>query len=82
MSYLEDFIKNCIDTRGLEHKSAIQALRWYIRISKEEEILEAINKIENMEYLRILMEAGLRKPYLEAVVKRYDYLKMKAGGMK
>ena len=74
MSALELIARRAARTRGIRHLTAIQALRDYIRESSDEELIKAINRITDMTVLRTLIEAGLRRPLLDAVIARTEEL--------
>lgn len=80
MSALETYLKGCVDTRGLEHINAIRALRTYIRLTSEEDITLAINRITDIMLLKHIIEAGVNARLQKVVLTRYDLLKREQGG--
>ena len=80
MSALETYLKGCATTRGLEHINAIRALRTYIRLTSEEDITLAINRITDIMLLKHIIEAGVNARLQKAVTTRYDLLKREQGG--
>jgi len=74
MSLLEYYARKAAETRGLLHQSNLSELRTYLKTTKTEEIIEAIERIEDPRLLRTLWEAGLNKFLQEAVLKRMDEL--------
>jgi len=82
MSALETYAKIVIGKKGTEHLAAIEALRSYIRLTKEEEIIRYINMITDPEILRILLEAGMRKGTHKATISRLNLLMKEQMGVK
>jgi len=74
MSALEMYLRETAAGRGMMHKVRLQALRQYMRMSKEEELITAINKVTNPALLRIMVEAGLNKTLMKAVLDRTEEL--------
>jgi len=70
MSLLEFYARRAAETRGLLHLSNLSELRTYLKTTKTEEIIEAIERIEDPRLLRTLWEAGLNRFLQEAVLKR------------
>ena len=68
------YLKHAATTKGLEHLAAIRQLRWYIKITKDKEMLNIIRGITDMKLLRTLVEAGLREPLLTVTVRKADEL--------
>jgi len=81
MSALETYAKQALATRGTEHMHAIDSLRRYINLSREEDLIAYINMITDQDIIRILIEAGLRGDTWKAAVRRTAMLaKEKEGG--
>jgi len=82
MSALETYIKPVLEQKGMAHLNALKSLRWYIRISDETELIKAIEHINNLDYLRILVEAGLKPRLMDAVTTRHDDLTKRMAGVR
>lgn len=81
MSALELYAKQVRQTKGTQHMWAIAALRSYMRLTSEEDIIRYINMITDPDILRTLIEAGMRGETHKATVRRADMLrKEKEGG--
>ena len=80
MSALELYAKEAMKTKGIFHMNAIRALRDYIRHTSDEELLKAIDKINDTEILRTMIEAGLHEPILTAVTKRAEEIPKRMRG--
>jgi len=81
MSALETLAKQAQALRGFEHMQAIKALRSYMNLTPEEEIIRHINMITDIDILRTLQEAGMRRDTWKAIVSRMNLLiKEKQGG--
>jgi len=80
MSALETYLKGCSETRGLEHINAIRALRTYIHLTPEDDIVLAINRITDIMLLKHIIEAGVNARLQKIVLTRYDLLKKEQGG--
>jgi len=72
MSLLEYYARKAAETRGLLHLMNISELRLYLRQTPIEELIEAIEKIEDANLLRTLWEAGLNRFLQQAVLKRME----------
>lgn len=75
MSAIELYLKAARDSKGIEHMSAINNLRAYMRLSTDKEIYDAIYRIQDIDLFRHLIEAGLKPELLRITLKRYDALK-------
>jgi len=81
MSALELYAKQVRTTKGTQHLAALEALRAYMRLTHELELIMYINMITDPDILRTLMEAGMRAEAWTATVRRADMLrKEKEGG--
>ena len=81
MSALETYAKQALTTRGTEHMHAIDSLRRYINLSREEDLIAYIKMITDQVIIRILIEAGLRGDTWKTAVRRSAILiKEQAGG--
>lgn len=74
MSALETYAKAVIGTRGTQHLAGIEALRSYMRLTKELDIIRHINMITDPEVLRIILEAGARGDAYRATISRLNML--------
>jgi hypothetical protein len=74
MSALELYAKQIINTKGTNHMAALEALRAYIRLTSEEELVRYINIITDPDILRALMEAGMRGVTHKATIFRLNLL--------
>lgn len=79
MSALETYLKAIRDAKGIEHMSAMNNLRAYMRLSTFKEIYDAIYRIQDIDLFRYLIEAGLKPDLLRITLKRYDALKAQSG---
>ena len=80
MSALELLLTEAYKTRGFMHLSAIRALRQYINQLTEEELITAIDKLNDLEIMRTLVEAGLKARPLAALVRRQEELTKRMAG--
>jgi hypothetical protein len=80
MSALEYILEQCSALRGIEHINAIRTLRSYIRLTPEDEVVLAINRITNIMLLKHIIEAGVNARLQKATLTRYDLLKKEQGG--
>lgn len=69
---LERLAKSVAESYGLLHQSNLRALRVYIKITSEEELIKQVMEIKNTLLLRTLWEAGLSSGLQEAVLKRLE----------
>jgi len=74
MSMLEFYARRAQTTIGLEHLAALRALRSYIKQTPDKELLKAIEEWTDLALLRTLVEAGLRRPLLDAVMRKAEEL--------
>jgi hypothetical protein len=74
MSALELYAKQVIGAKGTEHMAALEALRSYMRLTHEEDIIRYINMITDPEILRALIEAGMRGTTHRATISRLNML--------
>ena len=79
MAALETYLTELTEAQGIEYMTKLQNLRTYIHTSTEKELINAIQKIENIWLLKHLIAAGLKPPLLKAVLTRYDELSEKRG---
>lgn len=75
MSALEIYLKDARDTKGIEHMSVIRNIRAYMRLSTDKELYDAIYRIQDIDLLKHLVEAGLKPELMSITTKRYDALK-------
>ena len=68
------YCKRVTESRGLEHKATLGTIRNYIKFTPTKELLEAINLIDKLEYLKALWEAGLTTELQTAVTNRHSVL--------
>lgn len=61
-------------TTGFRHQSALTALRNYIKITPERELLMGIKETHRSEQLRAMWEAGLNSTLQQAVLAREEEL--------
>jgi phosphatidylinositol kinase/protein kinase (PI-3 family) len=80
MSALDMLARNASQQKGVWHINAIRSLRDYIRQCSDKELLEAISHINNVDWLRTLIEAGLHEPLLTAVTKRAEEIPKRMRG--
>lgn len=79
MSALETYAKEALRTKGTEHMHAIDSLRRYINLSREEDLIIYINMITDQDILRTLIEAGMRAEAWTATVRRTETLRKEGG---
>lgn len=79
MSALETYLIAVRDSKGIEHMTAVNSLRWYIRTTKETDMVSAIRAIEDIGLMKYLIEAGLKPTLQRVTLLHYDRLKA-AGG--
>lgn len=70
MSAIEFYLIEAKKTRGTWHKLVINNLRRYMSALKEEEIISAINKIQDATLLPILWEVGLSSTLQDVANRR------------
>jgi predicted xylose isomerase-like sugar epimerase len=81
MSALETYTKAAKEARGIMHIAAIRNLRMYIRNEKPRDLIKEIDKINDTEQLRTLIEAGLDAILQMHVVDRYDEIQKRRAGV-
>ena len=74
MSMLEAYARRVLETKGLEHQIALSILRDYMKVTPIEELIAQIDTIYDTDVLKALWEAGLRKPLMDAVIRRIEIL--------
>jgi len=74
MSLLEKYTYNVTQTMGLAHQEALRTLRLYIKTTPEDELHFYIMRINKIDELKALWEAGLTAPTQKAVLERYRQL--------
>lgn len=79
MSALEIYLKAVHERKRIRRQYALQNLRQYIRTSTETELIKAIQRITNMDYLKILWEAGLTAFLQRVVSTRIEELMARRG---
>lgn len=79
MSALETYLTAVRDSKGIEHMTAVNSLRWYIRTTAETDMVSAIRAIKDIGLLKHLIEAGLKPTLQRVTLLHYDRLK-EAGG--
>jgi len=73
---LEAYLRLAYEEDGMLHISAMQRLRRYLKRTPLPKLLAEVDAIEDLELLRILWEAGLRRELQQAVIRRLE----EAGG--
>ena len=66
--------KSVSESYGLLHVANLRALRFYIKTTSEEQLLEGVAKIDETALLRTLWEAGLSSGLQDAVLERLEKL--------
>jgi len=79
MSALELYLKKAAEELGLRHIQAMYSLRAYLKLTKLEDLLDAIKLIEEPDLLRLLWEAGLPAPLQRAVLDQLERLTARHG---
>lgn len=74
MSYLEKYTWEVYDSSGLDHQSKLARLRAYLKDTPENQIIFALNRLNRIEQLKALWEAGLNDTLQEAVLGRFKQL--------
>ena len=83
MSALKLYAKQVRQTKGTQHLAALEALRSYMRLTTEENIIRYVNMITDPDILRTLIEAGMRATTHKTTILRLQLLmKEKEGGAK
>ena len=72
MTELERLARSVSDTFGIHHLRALQSLRTYIAGTDDRWLISEIMEIPEARLLRSLLEAGLRQPLLDTVLKRAE----------
>uniref|UniRef100_A0A6H2A3G2 Uncharacterized protein n=1 Tax=viral metagenome TaxID=1070528 RepID=A0A6H2A3G2_9ZZZZ len=67
---LERMTRSVAESYGLVHQLNLRALRSYIKVTQEEDLINQINEIKEVVLLRTLWEAGLRQGLQDAVLDR------------
>ena len=70
MSSLYDRAKAVAESRGLLHQRYLEVLRLHIKTSAEQDLIEEIKRMNNIDVLRALWEAGLSARLQQAVLDR------------
>ena len=79
MSYLEEYTWRTLNTRGLLHQRNLEILRNYIKTTPEDDLIYAINRINRIEQLKTMWEAGLKIRIQQAVLRRVEEIKARRG---
>jgi len=74
MSFLEEYTWRTFQSKGLMHQRNLEILRNYLKTTPEDDVIYAIDRINRIEQLKTLWEAGLNKPIQEATLRRYTEL--------
>lgn len=74
MSMLEYYTHQVATTKGLTHQAYLRTLRSYLNYTPLKDLLFAITRINKIEQLKALWEAGLTSPLQEAVLRRHEEL--------
>ena len=80
MSALETYLKTAAETKGTWHKQAIQSVRSYIKISREEDVIAAIKLIRNQQLIRLLWEVGLSSTLQQDAIYQSKRIEQEAKG--
>lgn len=67
---LYEMAKAVADSRGLLHQRHLEALRLHIKTSAEDDLIEEIKRMNNIDVLRALWEAGLSARLQTVVLDR------------
>ena len=79
MSFLEEYTWRTLQTRGLMHQRNLAILRNYIGTTPENDLIYAIDRINRIDQLKTLWEAGLKVRLQQAVLRRYEELIRRRG---
>ena len=74
MSFLEQYTWRTLNTRGLMHQRNLEILRNYLKTTPEDDLTYAIARINRIDMLKTLWEAGLKVRLQQAVLKRFEEL--------
>jgi len=74
MPKLGEYAESVYYAVGLTHMRQLNALRQYLKVTPESQLIKEIKAIRNPDYLRSLWEAGLRQPLQEAVMAKLEEL--------
>ena len=75
MNRLAYYANRVYETAGLQHQTALWALRSYIKATPEKELLDDIKETHRSEQLRAMWEAGLNATLQQAVLAREEELR-------
>ena len=79
MSALELYLKEITKRKRIRRVWALQNLRSYMKQTSDEELTLYIKRMTNLDWLKILWEAGLRTPLQRAVSIRIEELARRRG---
>ena len=74
MTLLEAYARRVLESKGLQHQVALSILRDYMRSQPVEKLIAEIDAIYDLDVLRALWEAGLRRPLYDHVIRRIEIL--------
>lgn len=74
MSMLEYYTHRVTITKGLTHQAALRTLRSYLKYTPIKQLLFYVRRINKIEQLKALWEAGLTIDLQEAVLRRHEEL--------
>uniref|UniRef100_A0A6M3M2F9 Uncharacterized protein n=1 Tax=viral metagenome TaxID=1070528 RepID=A0A6M3M2F9_9ZZZZ len=69
---LLNLTKKVADSFGLGHQINLGVLRYYIKTTSEDKLVEEVKDIKVDKYLRILWEAGLSTELQKVVLKQLE----------
>jgi hypothetical protein len=76
MSSLYDIANAVAKSRGLLHQRMLEGLRLHLKTMAEQDLIDEINRINNIDVLRALWEAGLNVRLQHAVLERVRLVTM------
>jgi hypothetical protein len=74
MTRLDDYVLLVKASSGLLHQRNIATLRNYLTTSPEETIINEIYRLQDIEGIRVLWEAGLNTTFQRHALERYGQL--------
>lgn len=74
MTLLDDYVKAVRESKGLNHQRQLAVLRNYINTTPEDNIINEIYRLQTIQDLRTLWEAGLNTILQHHSLNRYDGL--------
>ena len=74
MTLLDDYVKAVRESRGLLHQRNLGVLRNYLNTTPEDNIINEILRLQTIDDIHTLWEAGLKAREQHYALERYDQL--------